>query len=113
VCTWSGEGTEYIEKKWQENVVAPAIAEGVKPPTLIKLQSPYRQLFGSLTDFISQLETDHPNRKIAVVIPSMVEQKWYQAFLHNQRSILLQAVLRMRADKRVVIISVPWYLDTE
>ena len=84
----SGEGCEYIEKKWQENVIAPAIAEGVKPPTLISLQSPYRQLFGSLTDFISQLETDHPNRKIAVVIPSMVEQKWYHSFLHNQRAIL-------------------------
>ena len=104
-----GEGTSYIDEQWNQFVVEPAKASGAVCPKLVKLQNPYRRLFGSLLDFITVLENQYPDRQIAVLIPGLVEKKWYHYFLHNQRAILLAGALRMRADSRVIVISVPWY----
>jgi hypothetical protein len=45
------------------------------------------------------------------VIPDVIENRWYHSLLHNQRAVLLRTVLRIKADPRVVVITVPWYLD--
>ncbi len=107
----SGRGTVQIDADWEKYVTAPAHQWGYHPPRLIKLKSPYRQLNKTIMDLITQLEKDHPNRQVAVLIPRFVEQKWYHYILHNHRSVLFTAALRLRADPRVIIISVPWYLQ--
>ncbi len=102
----------WVEDQWQLFVVEPSCKAGRKPPLLVLLPNPYRRLFGSLIDFIEKLKTENPGRRIAVVIPDLVENKWYHYFLHNQRAMLLSAVLKLKADQRVVVITVPWYLRT-
>jgi hypothetical protein len=100
-----------IELQWQQYVVRPAEAAGVKPPKLVRLPNPYRRLFGSLLDFIDRLKAENPNRKIAVIIPDLVEKRWYHYFLHNQRAVLLRAAIQLHGDPQVVVITVPWYLE--
>ena len=57
-----------------------------------------------------KLEHEHQDRTIAVVVPELVEPRWYYYFLYNQRGELLAAQLLLNVDRRIVIINVPWYL---
>jgi hypothetical protein len=56
------------------------------------------------------LEHQNKGRTIAVVIPQLVEARWYNYFLHNQRGQLLTALMVLKGDRRIVTINVPWYL---
>lgn len=111
VETESPSATAWAVEQWRQNVELPAVAAGKKPPRLVQLPNPYRRLFGSLLDYIEKLKQENPGRRIAVVIPDLVENKWYHYFLHNQRAVLLRTMLRLKADQRIVVISIPWYLN--
>jgi len=100
-----------IRARWVALVEKPAQTAGVPTPKLIILPCPYRTLFGSFIEFVGSLENEHPGRRIAVIIPNLVEFRWYHYFLHNQRGVLLNAALLVRKDPRIVVITVPWYLS--
>jgi hypothetical protein len=53
----------------------------------------------------------HPDRQIAVLIPELVEFRWYHYFLHNHRAQWLKALLLFNGGQRVMVINVPWYLS--
>lgn len=57
------------------------------------------------------LQRDHPDRKIAVIIPEMVESHGYQYLLHNRRVTALKAALPLRGGSKIAVINVPWYLN--
>lgn len=42
------------------------------------LDSPYRFVIIPLVDHILQLEKEHPDRQIAVLVPEMVVYAWWQ-----------------------------------
>jgi amino acid transporter len=100
-----------LQANWDAFVVQPAIAAGYKPPQLIVIESPYRRLFTPLLNYIEQLKRENPERQIAVIIPELVENRWYYYFLHNQRAEVLKVLLLVQGGQRVVIINVPWYLN--
>ena len=54
---------------------------------------------------------DNPGRTVIVVIPQLVESRWFEYPLHNQRSNLLKAALLFSGDDNLVVANVPWYLD--
>lgn len=95
---------------WPEMVEAPTRLLGIPPPQLVVIESPYRQLISPLLDYITTFVDAHPDRQIAVIIPDLIEQHWYHYLLHNQQGEVLKALLLLRAQERVVIIGVPWYL---
>ncbi|HTQ11745.1 MAG TPA: APC family permease [Fimbriimonadaceae bacterium] len=99
-----------LKRDWERFVEAPLKEAGQKPPKLIAVSSPYRRLFTPLLNLIRDLEDQHPDRQIAVIIPELVETKWWQHFLHNQQAAGLKAALLFRGDRRIVVINVPWYL---
>ena len=101
-----------LDSQWVKYVEEPAKKAGRPPPTLVKLPNPYRKLFGSLLNFIGELEKQYPDRRVAVVAPNLAEYKWYHYFLHNQRAVLLTAALLLRRDPKIVVLTVPWYLDS-
>jgi len=45
-----------------------------------------------------------------VVIPELVEDKWYEYFLHNQCGRLLQWTLLVQGNERIFTVSAPWYV---
>jgi hypothetical protein len=84
--------------------------EGARIPKLVTLPSPYRLVVHPILDYITKVEKENPERTIAVVIATIVEQHWYHYFLHNQRGQMLTALLLLSGDERINIINVPWHL---
>jgi hypothetical protein len=104
--------TEEIVKQWQVQVARPARESGLQEPELVVLASPFRFIVGTIVNYSLELATKNPDNIVAVVIPEMVESRWYHYLLHNQRSSLLKAMLLVKGNERVVVINVPWYLET-
>ncbi|HEX9374351.1 MAG TPA: APC family permease [Roseiflexaceae bacterium] len=104
------ESGEDLRDRWAEFVEAPAHAAGLAPPHLDVIPSPYRRLFSLLFDYIGRLKKEHPDRQIAVIVPELVEHRWYHYLLHNQRAQVLKTLLMLHGGQRVVVINVPWYL---
>ena len=102
--------THGIRHIWPQKVEKPAIEAGVPPPRLVVVKSPYRMVLKPLFEHILKVEEEHPSRQVAVVVPELVEMHWYHSFLHNQRANALRAMLQMWGTRRIVVISVPWYL---
>lgn len=95
---------------WPTMVEAPIRALGVAVPQLEVIESPYRRLVGPLLAYIDRLKAEFPERQIAVIIPDLVERRWYHYLLHNQQGEVLKALLLLQGDQRVVVVNVPWYL---
>jgi len=104
------EHSELLQDDWEQYVEQPFRAEGKAPPQLHVLPSPYRFVIIPIVQFILDLSKKHPSRNIVVVIPELVEDKWYEYFLHNQRGRLLEWVLLARGNERIFTVSAPWYV---
>ena len=100
-----------LEDRWEEFVVAPARAAGVPPPQLEICPSPYRQVLGPIIRTAVRESEQNPRRQIALVIPEIVETRWYNRALHNQRAAVLKAMLYLLANRNIIVISVPWYVE--
>jgi hypothetical protein len=50
---------------------------------------------------------------VAVVVPELVDRKWYDLFLGSHRATLLKGLLWLRGGPRVLVINTPWYLHNE
>lgn len=98
-------------REWSKFADAPAREAGLKPPELVVIDSPYRMLLTPILKYILQVERDNPGRQVAVLLPEMVERHWFHYFLHNQRAEILKTWLLLKGNQRIVLVSVPWYLD--
>jgi hypothetical protein len=101
---------EQVAELWERDVALPLRSAGHIVPELIFIESPYRFILLPLVDHILQLERNHPERQIAVLIPELVVKNWWQTPLHNQRSQLLKLLLLLRGNQRIMVINIPWYL---
>jgi hypothetical protein len=99
-----------LEDTWEKRVREPALAAGVNPPRLFIVYSPYRKLFAPLRQTVSDLQSAHPGRDVAVIVPELVASRWYHYLLHNQTAAVIKAYLLLSGFRRVAVISVPWYL---
>ena len=104
------EHSELLQDDWELYVERPFRAEGKEPPQLHVLPSPYRFVIVPVVQFVLDLSKKNPTRSIVVVIPELVEDKWYEYFLHNQRGRLLEWVLLARGNERIFTVSAPWYV---
>jgi amino acid transporter len=104
------EHTELLRADWERYVDQPFRAAGKEPPKLEILPSPYRFIIIPLVQFIVDLSEKHPGNSIVVVIPELVEDRWYEYFLHNQRGRLLEWMLLVHGNERIFTVSAPWYV---
>ncbi|MGB8470582.1 MAG: APC family permease, partial [Candidatus Sulfotelmatobacter sp.] len=107
------EHSELLQDDWEHYVDEPFRAEGKEPPQLRFLPSPYRFVIIPIVQFVLDLSKKNPDRSIVVVIPELVEDKWYEYFLHNQRGRLLEWVLLARGNERIFTVSAPWYVKKQ
>jgi amino acid transporter len=111
------EGPESIEHErvlrecWQRDVEEPARTAGLTPPKLRVLPAQYRRIHVPVLNFIDEIEAEFPTRRIAVLIPEIVKQHWYQRILHAHRGSRLRSCLLTHGGSRLTVISVPWRLD--
>jgi hypothetical protein len=106
-----GEHATLLEEDWDRYVVKPYRESGAEPPELVMLPSPYRFIVVPIVEYVLKLAEKFPDRKIVVVIPEFVEDRWYEYFLHNQRARLLQWVLLARGTKQIYTMASPYYLS--
>ena len=106
----SGDEAENLQQQWPILVEAPAKEAGLSPPPLVLLDSPYRFVLLPIVSYVLELERKNPDRQVAVLIPELVESRWHNYFIHNQRAEWLKALLLLKGTQRIVIINVPWYL---
>ncbi len=99
-----------VQESWEVNVQRPLEALGKPVPGLTFISSPYRFVLMPLVQHILDVERQHPERQVAVLIPELVVRHFWEAPLHNQRSQLLKLLLLIRGNQRIIVINIPWYL---
>jgi hypothetical protein len=104
------DGEESLCAVWDDKVLQPIRKEGYPEPELVTLHSSFRLVIGPLMDYILQLEHQNPGRKVAVLLPELVVQHWWENLLHNQRVQLLKLMLLLRGNQRIIVVNIPWYL---
>jgi amino acid transporter len=106
-----GEGSGSFREEWCRCVEEPTQQAGVAKPRLVVLNSPYRLILGPIVDYVLEAERAFPNQQIAVLIPELVQRRWYHHLLHNKRASVLKALLLWKGNQRIIVINVPWYLE--
>jgi amino acid transporter len=94
------EEAEAIQRQWAEF--------NLDIPLEIRL-SPYRDLSGSVVEFIDELDEAYENDIVTVILPEFVLKRWWEQLLHNQSAFLLKARLLFR--RNTVVVSVPYHID--
>jgi hypothetical protein len=99
-----------LPAQWERLVAEPTRRTGLPSPRLVVIESAYRRTLTPIFDYVMGVRDRHPDRQIAVLIPELVESRWYHSILHNHRAQALKAMLLFHGGQRVVVIDVPWYL---
>jgi amino acid transporter len=100
-----------VREHWALHVVYPTQEAGAPTPCLVVVPDPYRRLYAPLMDHINQLLRDNPGRTVAVIVPELIERRWFNFFLHNQTAAFVKGYLYFSGLERVVVINVPWYVS--
>jgi hypothetical protein len=115
ISNLSGEEAEEeeqrISRQWKQEVELPCERAGVPAPQLRMVQTPFRHFLDPLLREIDRLKEEYPGRQIAVIVPEVVEQHWWEWLLHRRKPNKLVAALRARCDERVIVVNVPWFLE--
>jgi len=109
----SGERTIYLQQEWASFVEGPLLELGMTPPKLEVIRSQYRFVITPIVDYVLELARKNPDRQIAVIIPEIVERRWYYHMLHNQRGAALKTMLYFKGNDRVIVINMPWYVGEQ
>jgi len=117
VCLAALEGPDVREEElklreqWAKDVEEPARAANYpNPPQLAFLSAPYRRIHAPFLKLIKEIEDKNPDRTIAVLIPELVKQHWWDYLLSSQHARRLRSLVLAYGGPRVVVIAVPWYL---
>lgn len=103
--------TEDLEARWRERVEEPVRHHlSTAPPHLVVIRSPYRRFFERFLAWLRQLTASRPDRHVIVLIPELVQRRWYQ-FVVSHRAMRLKARLLLEGGPQVSVMSTPWYPD--
>jgi amino acid transporter len=100
-----------LREQWRHDVEQPALEASVTPPRLVLLVAQYRRIHEPLLKLIDELGKRFVGRDIAVLVPEIVKQRWYQHLLHTHRARRLRDRLLKNGRGRLIIVNVPWYLE--
>ena len=99
-----------LEEVWDEQVLTPIRSEKMAEPELVTIQSTYRMTITPLMEYVLHMADANPQRKVAVLLPELVVNHWWENLLHGQRVQLLKLLLLLKGNPRVVVVNIPWYL---
>jgi hypothetical protein len=81
----------------------------LRPPKLVISPSPYRSFVGRLLRHIKEIQTQYPDRLVAVVIPEIVKEHWWDyLLLDSARARRLRAALLRHGGPNLSVVMVPW-----
>jgi amino acid transporter len=102
--------TENLEASWKRDVTEPAEAAGYTAPKLIIITSAYREFYGPFLQYLGKLAGQNRERPIGVMVPELVEKRWYH-FLFRHRATYLKALILMKGGPQVFVLNTPWYVE--
>ena len=96
-----------IRAIWEARVEQPARAAGLPVPRLVVRTSPYRSVLGPLLRLIAERGSRGP---VAVVLPQLVEARWWEVLMHTHRERRLRAALLRDGGPDLAVVAVPFQL---
>jgi amino acid transporter len=103
--------TEDLQSEWRNRVEDPVRrALRSTPPQLVVIKSPYRRFFERFVAWLRKLTATRPDRQVIVLIPELVQRRWYH-FIVSHRAMRLKAQLLLKGGPHVSVMSTPWYPD--
>ena len=105
-----GHPIEDLRGAWGEKVDGPARAAGLSPPRLAIVSSRFRQIVDPLLAYVHRVAAEDRSRFVAVVVPELVELRWYHYLLFSHTATALKMMLLFRGGPQVVVVNAPWYL---
>jgi amino acid transporter len=78
---------------------------------LIVLPSPDRSLIEPVLRYIDEVDAEKENDLMTVIVPELVEAKWWHYLLHNQDGHLLRFALGLKQG--IVVADIPYHLTNE
>jgi amino acid transporter len=81
---------------------------GLTDPPLEIIESPLRDLTGTVREYLDELDRRWGHDYLTVVIPEFVLPHWWQGVFHNQSALALKLALKYRPD--TVVVNVPFQL---
>jgi amino acid transporter len=106
----SNDREESLRRDWRRLVEQPAHEAGLPPPRLILESSPYRSVLGPLLREIAAIRRQAPGRPVAVVLPQLIEGRWWETVLHTHRERRLRRHLLRAIGPDLAIVSIAWPL---
>jgi hypothetical protein len=104
-----GQEQEFRER-WRVDVEEPARAAGLPQPILVILESQYRRLDVPLLGLVEEMQAEHPDRVVAVLLPELVKERWWQYLMHTHRARRVRSILLMSGVPNLVVMNIPWQL---
>ncbi len=105
-----GREIEDLARVWESHVAAPARRRGAAPPRLVQLRTQYREIGDPLLTYVRRVAAEDRARFVAVLIPEMVESRWYHYLLFSHTATSLRLMLLFRGGPQVVVVDAPWHL---
>ena len=99
-----------LRRIWQARVEEPARSANHAPPRLTIIKSPYRFVVAPLVEHVVSVARNNPERTVAVLLPELIDEHWYNYFLHSQRARIFTAMLLAQRERRIVVVDVPWFV---
>ncbi len=103
-----GEKTDELRRQWSSVVEAPAKAANLPLPQLVVLESPYRFIVKPIVDYAVAQQAANPERNIMMVLPQLIEARWYHYLLHDNRPEAIRAFLLFNSEQRITVVSIPY-----
>ena len=97
-----------IKLRWKEEIEVPLAKHGLKPPRMVMLSAPFRSIHEPLLKFIEKLDAETPGRSVAVLIPELGLQHWWERLLHARRADRLRSALLKHGGPRLNVVISPW-----
>ena len=102
--------TDTLCRQWDHVVKLPAQNAGMTVPELVVLKSPFRFVVRPIVDYALSLQAEMPDRHITVLVPELIESRWYHYALHNNRPEAIRTLLLLADNKRITVATVPWHM---
>ncbi|HZJ51566.1 MAG TPA: APC family permease [Actinomycetota bacterium] len=84
------------------------LASGIPHPLEID-DSPFRDIGGSLIDYVHRFKPDGVKRVVTVVMPEFIVSKRRHQLLHGQTALIIKS--RLLFERGVVAVSVPYHIE--
>lgn len=93
---------------FERDIAGPVAARGLVPPRLVQIPAPYREIEGPVLDLVERIDEATPGRAVAILIPELALDRWWERLLHSRRAQRLRAALVAHGGTRLMVITAPW-----